>query len=134
MVSRTARCACGQLSIRVTGAPRGVGVCHCLDCQRRTGSVFATLAAFTAPGEVSGESRVYVRTGDAGARFAFHFCPGCGTSLFHKEEGNDETISVAVGGFGDPDFPAPEVSVYECRRHAWVALPPDVVGYGRDPV
>ena len=40
MQSRTASCSCGQLSIEVDGAPLGVGICHCLACQRRTGSVF----------------------------------------------------------------------------------------------
>ncbi|MDB5537376.1 MAG: hypothetical protein JWQ65_2251, partial [Devosia sp.] len=36
MASRTASCSCGQLSIEVEGEPGGVGVCHCLACQRRT--------------------------------------------------------------------------------------------------
>ena len=44
MRSRTASCTCGQLRFEVQGEPLGVGVCHCLACQRRTGSVFAALA------------------------------------------------------------------------------------------
>ena len=28
-----------------------------------------------------------------------------------------------VGVFADPAFPAPTISVYEERRHAWVATP-----------
>ena len=56
MASRTAACVCGQLSIEVRGEPRGVGVCHCLACQRRTGSVFAALASFAAPYQVTGEA------------------------------------------------------------------------------
>jgi hypothetical protein len=67
MRSRTASCACGQLRIEVHGEPRGVGVCHCLACQRRTGSVFAALASFAAPYEVSGTATEYVRVGDQGA-------------------------------------------------------------------
>jgi len=43
MSSRTASCSCGQLRIQVEGEPRGVGICHCLACQQRTGSVFASL-------------------------------------------------------------------------------------------
>ena len=46
MSSRTASCFCGQLQIQVEGEPQFVGICHCLACQRRTGSVFATLASF----------------------------------------------------------------------------------------
>ena len=49
MPSRTASCCCGQLRIEVQGEPLGNGVCHCLACQRRTGSVFATLAGFATP-------------------------------------------------------------------------------------
>ncbi|HEY1811501.1 MAG TPA: hypothetical protein VGG74_04045 [Kofleriaceae bacterium] len=46
--SRVAACSCGQLRIEEHGEPLGVGVCHCLARQRRTGSVFATVAAFVA--------------------------------------------------------------------------------------
>jgi hypothetical protein len=134
MPSRTAACVCGQLRITVEGEPRGVGVCHCLACQRRTGSVFAALAGFAPPYRVVGEATEYVRTGDRGARFRFRFCPVCGTNLFHTEEGHeDRSVSVAVGAFGDPSFPPPRVSVYDSRRHAWVALPVGVAAWDKDP-
>ena len=134
MTSRTAACTCGQLSITVVGEPRGVGLCHCLACQRRTGSVFAALAGFSAPYAVEGLATEYVRTGDAGAQFRLRFCPVCGTTLFHTEEGEDPTrVSVAVGAFADPDFPPPTVSVYDCRRHPWVQLPAGTATHDRDP-
>jgi len=133
MSFRTASCSCGQLRIEVEGEPRGVGVCHCLACQQRTGSVFATLARFPAPFKISGTATEYVRVGDQGARFIFRFCPVCGTTVFHTEEGNDESVSVAVGAFADPSFPPPRVSVYDSRRHPWVTLPSDVKTFGEDP-
>jgi hypothetical protein len=134
MASRTAACTCGQLTIEVEGEPRGVGVCHCLACQSRTGSVFAALASFAPPYRVSGRASEYVRTGDAGARFRFRFCPACGSNLFHTEEGyDDRSVSVAVGAFGDPDFPPPRDSVYDSRRHAWVRLPPGIRVHAKDP-
>jgi hypothetical protein len=133
MSSRTASCSCGQLRIRVEGEPRGVGICNCLACQRRTGSVFAALASFAAPYEVSGIATQYVRTGDQGAKFIFRFCPVCGTTVFHTEAGYDDSVSVAVGTFADPQFPAPQVSVYDCRRHPWVRLPPGTEAFAKDP-
>jgi hypothetical protein len=134
MPSRTAACTCGQLRIEVEGDPRGVGVCHCLACQRRTGSVFAALASFAPPYRVSGVTTEYVRTGDQGARFRFRFCPVCGTTVFHTEEGyEDRSVSVAVGAFADPGFPPPQVSVYDSRRHSWVRLPPGTATHDRDP-
>jgi len=121
------------LRIQVEGDPRGVGLCHCLACQRRTGSVFAALASFAAPFEVFGDATEYVRVGDHGARFRFRFCPVCGTTVFHTEEGRDDGASVAVGAFADPGFPAPEVSVYDSRRHSWVRLPPGMIAFETDP-
>lgn len=133
-MTRTASCGCGQLRITVESEPRAVGVCHCLACQQRTGSVFAALAGFAPPWHVTGMATEYVRTGDAGARFRFRFCPVCGTSVFHTEEGLEHAgVSVAVGAFADPSFPAPRVSVYDCRRHPWVALPEDVRRFETDP-
>ena len=133
MSSRIAACSCGQLSIEVGGEPRGIGVCHCLACQRRTGSVFAALARFAAPWVVRGEATEYVRAGDQGARFRFRFCPVCGTNLFHTEEGVDGSVGVAVGAFADPGFPPPAVSVYDCRRHPWVTLPAGTTAFEKDP-
>ena len=31
-------------------------------------------------------------------------------------------VSVAIGSFADPSFPAPWFSVYEERKHPWVAI------------
>lgn len=133
MPGRTASCSCGQLRIEVDGEPLGVGICHCLACQKRTGSIFAALASFAAPYVVHGVATEYVRVGDQGARFIFRFCPVCGTTVFHTEEGRDASVSVAVGAFADPGFPAPQVSVYDCRRHSWFQLPPDIIAFDKDP-
>ena len=134
VISRTAACVCGQLQIRVEGEPRGVGVCHCFACQRRTGSVFAALASFAAPYHLVGAATEYVRTGDHGAQFRFRFCPVCGSTVFHTEEGVEGRVSVAVGAFADPSFPAPRVSVYDSRRHPWVQLPAGARAFEEDPV
>ena len=95
--------------------------------------MFAALASFAAPFKVFGTATEYVRVGDHGAKFRFRFCPVCGTTVFHTEEGNDESVSVAVGAFADPRFPAPEVSVYDSRRHPWVRLPAGTTAFDKDP-
>ncbi len=134
MQTRVAACCCGQLSIEVRGEPLGTGVCHCLACQRRTGSVFAALAAFAPPYRITGTATEYVRTGDAGGRARFRFCPVCGSTVFHTDEGSPRgSVAVAVGAFADPTFPPPQDSVYDCRRHPWVQLPPGIQVSDKDP-
>ena len=134
MTYRTAACHCGQLRIEVEGEPNVVGICHCLACQQRTGSVFAVLARISAPYRVIGEATEYVRAGDQGAKFRFRFCPVCGTTVFHSEEGVVGSVEVAVGAFADPSFPPPRYSTYDCRRHPWVELPPGTTAFEKDPV
>ncbi len=134
MSSRTASCHCGQLRIEVEGEPRAVGICHCLACQQRTGSVFATVASFSGPYRVYGNATEYVRAGDQGAKFRFRFCPVCGTNVFHTEEGEAGRVGVAVGAFADPGFPPPRYSIYDGRRHPWVQLPPGTRAFEKDPV
>lgn len=133
MTSRTATCSCGQLRIEVEGEPRVVGICHCLACQRRTGSVFAALASFNTPYRAHGTATEHMRAGDQGARFIFRFCPVCGTTVFPTEEGQAGSVGVAVGAFADPGFPAPRFSIYDCRRHPWVQLPPGTQAFEKDP-
>jgi hypothetical protein len=125
--TRTAACSCGQLTARTAADPLRVSVCHCLACQRRTGSVFGAQARFAAAAVArAGESRQYERVGDAGTRATFHFCPRCGATVWYMLAGHDDALVIPVGAFADPAFPAPTISVYEERMHAWVRLPDDI--------
>lgn len=127
MPQRTACCSCGQLRATTSAEPLRVSVCHCLECQRRTGSVFGAQARFPRDAvEVSGESYLYTRVGDEGRRASFHFCPNCGAIVYYTVEGQEERIAIPVGAFADPLFPAPTFSVYEDRMHSWVRMPEGV--------
>ncbi len=123
MTNRIASCSCGQLTATTTGDPVRVSVCHCLACQRRTGSAFAVQARFNRERvEISGQSKQFVRVGDGGGKATFSFCPSCGATVHYQVEGHEETIAIPVGAFAEPGFPAPTYSVYEDRQHAWVSL------------
>lgn len=127
MSVRTASCSCGQLSALVSGDPVRISICHCLACQRRTGSVFGAQARFRSEDvEVRGQSAVYVRTGDSGGTARLHFCPLCGATVHYRIVGDDGVVGIPVGAFADPQFPAPAFSVYEERKHSWVEVPADV--------
>ena len=124
MHERIASCSCGQLKVTVSAEPVRVSVCHCLECQRRTGSVFSAQARFPRrAASVSGASTVFVRVGDDGGRAAFNFCATCGVVVYYANEGQDDSIVIPVGVFADPSFPAPTYSVYEERMHSWVKMP-----------
>jgi hypothetical protein len=123
----TAACSCGQLKAHCDGEPVRISVCHCLECQKRTGSVFGVQARWPADRVTfEGRAQEWARVGDEGSRATFRFCPTCGAMVYWTSDALPAFVIVAVGAFADPSFPAPRVSVYGVRRHAWVTLPSSV--------
>jgi hypothetical protein len=132
MATREAACHCGQLRLEVEGDPFVVSICHCLACQRRTGSAFGMQAAFKAEQvQVNGRFSDYARISDEEDRreHAFHFCPDCGSQVFYTEADEPDLVVVSVGSFADPSFPAPTESGYHFRRHHWLELPDSLQPY-----
>ena len=123
MILRTATCRCGQLRAACTGDPVRVSVCHCLECQKRSGSAFAYQARWPDDQvEQTGDFRECSRIGDSGESATFRFCPTCGATVTYTNQGLPDLTAVAVGAFADPHFPPPEYSVYEGRKHQWPAV------------
>ena len=121
---RTATCSCGQLKAEVSGDPVRIAICHCLACQKRTGSVFSSQARFKAGDvKISGTSHTYSRGSESGNQLTFHFCSTCAATVHYTNTGWPDKIGIPVGAFADPDFPMPAVSVYEMSKHKWVPLP-----------
>jgi hypothetical protein len=128
MGTRQATCACGQLQITCEGEPTTVSVCHCLACQRRTGSAFGVQARFSRNQvtKIEGREVQFTRAADSGGAVTAHFCPQCGSTVYGVLSAAPHFIFVAVGAFADPKFPAPQYTLYEARRHAWAVLPIDI--------
>ena len=127
MPSHEAACSCGQLRLTAAGDPVRISMCHCLACQRRTGSAFGMQARFPADRvRVVGRHTAYARTSDEGEERTFRFCPDCGATVFWTLATVPDVVAVPIGAFADPSFPSPTVSVYGSRRHPWVSLPDTV--------
>ncbi|NIJ38919.1 hypothetical protein FHR22_003643 [Sphingopyxis panaciterrae] len=135
-MERHASCHCGQLALRCTGEPSKVSLCHCFDCQRRTGSLFSVAAFFprAAVAPIAGAARSFHRPSASGFGVSFHFCPECGSSLWWEPERLPHLIGVAAGAFADPGFPMPEQAVWAEERHRWLELPSEIAAHARNPV
>ena len=122
-MTRTAECGCGQLRATASGEPVRVSVCHCLACQRRTGSAFGVQARFARDDvKIEGRAARFARVSDAGEGRTFSFCPECGATVLYELEEVPGFVSIPLGAFADPGFPAPRVQAWDERRVAWVEI------------
>ena len=106
MATRDAACSCGQLHVTMQGDPIRISMCHCLACQRRTGSAFGFQARFPSNRvRIEGRYSAYTRTSDEGEERTFHFCPDCGATVFYVLSTDPDVMAVPIGAFADPGFP-----------------------------
>lgn len=118
-----AQCACGALRLKMRVPAALIAACHCLACQRRTGTPFSVNAFYPVDAvEISGAGREYVRVAESGRNVRMYFCPTCGSTVYWLPDAAPSTMGVAAGALADPDLPAPSLSIYETSKHAWVDL------------
>jgi hypothetical protein len=120
-------CACGAVRYEATREPRRVSVCHCKDCQRRTGSTFGLACYF--PREsvrlLSGTTKTFERTSDAARRVRLQFCETCGTTVLWHAEVVPDLVGVAAGTLDDTGWLAPKLHVWARSAQGWLRFPED---------
>lgn len=121
-----ASCCCGQLTLTYEGEVSKTAMCHCFQCQKRTGSVFGVQTRLeTKKVKTQGQFSVFKRRGEEGF-VTFNFCPSCGSTVFYEVDGMPGSTIVPIGVFANPKLPSPTFSVYKDRKHHWVEIPASV--------
>lgn len=122
------RCHCGYLTYEAEVDPEKVMICNCTDCQSLSGSAYRTVA-FTRPGTfrfLSGEPRVYVKTGDSGARRPQAFCPTCGSPIYSTSMDEGPKVhSIRVGTIRQRASLTPKFQVWCRSAQSWTG---DIAG------
>ncbi|MGP1353105.1 MAG: GFA family protein [Parasphingopyxis sp.] len=117
-------CQCGAVRFIVSGARPPVYACHCRECQKQSASAFA-LSVPVARDRLTleGETATWERPSASGATTRCHFCPRCGTRLYHASSRNAERITIKGGAFDDTDWIAPQAHLWVSRKQGWMMLP-----------
>ena len=117
------RCHCGYITYEAEIEPEKVMICHCTDCQTLSGSAFRTIA-FTREGTfklLSGELKVYAKTGESGTKRPQSFCPECGTPIYSSTIGDGPKVHVIrVGTIRQRDQLVPKVQLWCTRKLHYV--------------
>ena len=118
------RCHCGYISYEAEIEPEKVVICHCTDCQTLSGSAFRTVAltrenAFRI---LSGEPKIYVKTGEGGTKRVQSFCPECGTPIYSSTIGDGPKVyGVRVGTVRQRDQLVPKIQLWCRSSQRWLA-------------
>ncbi|OJJ46550.1 hypothetical protein ASPZODRAFT_1970273 [Penicilliopsis zonata CBS 506.65] len=121
-MSISGSCLCGTITYRLTGDPLFRSLCHCINCQKSTGSSFLAHSVYK-------EESVEILTGednlqsyddkatDTGNYLRRRFCRTCGSLVFGVPEAHPGVVVVALGTMDDLQ-PGEWVPVREtfCRR------------------
>ncbi|MEW5685806.1 MAG: GFA family protein [Pseudomonadota bacterium] len=117
-------CICGRLRYEVA-RPQIVLMCHCHNCQRRTGSAYNVSMLVLRPDfrVVSGETTSRELPGGSGALHRQHFCPDCLTRTHTEMLAHPDIINVRVGALDQPGVVQPIAQIWTSLAQPWAVVP-----------
>ena len=119
----TGSCLCGAVHYAATAAPVLVGVCHCRDCQKFTGSAFGFLVGVPHHAfELRGTVKSYSKPADSGRLIVRRFCLECGSSIAEEPGSRPDLVILNGGTLDDPDSLTPAMQIYCDRELSWIRL------------
>jgi hypothetical protein len=128
--TREGGCACGAVRYRLVSEPMFVHCCHCLNCQRQTGSAF--VINLLIEGDrlelLAGEPQAVDVPRDDGSTQRIYRCPDCQVAVY-SEYGGPAVRFVRGGTLDDPKDVAPDVHIYTRSKVGWVTLPESVPAF-----
>lgn len=130
----TGQCRCGRVQLHVhTEALAPLYACHCLNCQRWSGSAFALHLLCAAQAvEVAGDTHTYSHTHE-GQRSTQHACGTCFTRLFNETTAAPGMRVVRAGVLDGAEQLAPMAHIWVARKQPWVWLPEGIAQWPQSP-
>ena len=120
-------CSCSAVRYRLKSAPMFVNCCHCLDCQRHTGSAFVINAIIeTDRIEIlAGKPEAVAMPSESGDGHDAYRCPTCKVALWSDYGRRAKLRFVRVGTLNQPHGIKPDAHIFARSKLPWVGLPPD---------
>jgi hypothetical protein len=123
-VPREGGCSCGSVRYRLTSDPLFTHCCHCLNCQRQTGSAFVINLLIEADRVelLAGDPQPVDVPRDDGSHQRIYRCPACQVAVF-SEYGRPDVRFVRGGTLDQPSSVTPDVHIYTKSKLGWITLP-----------
>jgi hypothetical protein len=129
-VPREGGCACGAVRYRLASDPLFTHCCHCLNCQRQTGSAFVINLLIEADRVelLAGEPQPVDVPRDDGSTQRIFRCPSCQVAVF-SEYARPDVKFVRGGTLDQPSGIRPDVHIFTRSKLSWVTLPVGVPAF-----
>ena len=129
-VAREGGCACGAVRYRLTSDPLFTHCCHCLNCQRQTGSAFVINLLIEADRVelLAGAPQAVEVPRDDGSKQRISRCPTCQVAVY-SDYGRPEVLFVRAGTLDQPGSVTPDVHIFTKSKLSWVTLPESVPAF-----
>jgi hypothetical protein len=116
-------CLCGKVRYSADVEPTFVGVCHCKNCQKGTGSAFSVVVALPTPAlTIQGTLQTFAARGDSGKATYRRFCPLCGSALIDEAEIMPNITMILAATLDDASWVKPASEIFCDSAQPWVQL------------
>jgi len=130
----TGRCACGQITLAISGEPVGTRQCWCRQCQQASGGGPTHNAMFrTEDVTISGEVRSHQYVAASGNTLWQWFCPACGSPVFAQSSARPQFRTIRFGALDQPHGLKPQVAIWTDDAPDWAVIDPALERYPRQP-
>ena len=121
---REGGCSCGAVRYRLTSDPLFTHCCHCLNCQRQTGSAFVINLLTETDGLelLAGDPQPVAVPRDDGSEQQIFRCPTCQVAVF-SQYGHPGVRFVRGGTLDEPSSIEPDVHIFTRSKLPWITLP-----------
>ena len=128
-------CQCGAVRFEISAEPLTAYVCHCITCQKQSGSAFgmAIVVPTDAIAVLEGGTSTFIKIADSGRESDCVFCPKCGNRLFHHIKADAAMSMVKTGLLDDASDIIPVAHLWTSRALNWVTIPNDVLIFEGQP-
>ncbi len=132
-------CQCGEVRYEISQMPLTLYACHCTECQKQSASAFGlSLWVRKSAFRVSGNTKSWSRGTDRGNILHCHFCPRCGSRLWHEGDKPHPTfgpiVSVKGGSLGNMKYLAPVGHIWTRSKLPGTILPNDSLQFEADRI
>lgn len=129
-------CLCGSVRYESVAEPAMVAVCHCLTCQKNTGSGFSVNLAMPQNSvAIKGDSLATYedRGGASGKVFYRTFCSRCGSPISGSGDAYPGLLFIKAGTLDDPSWVKPSVHIWCAEKQPWVIIEESVPQMAGNP-